>query len=78
MRLIKRLQLEQMEREKKNVNDALKSCPFCGGEAKYLMPTNDLHTVQCIHCAIGTPYSSRKEKSIAAWNRRAEPKEEVE
>ena len=59
----------------------LKPCPFCGGEAILVeltpTPYNDqlltYYSVGCIDCGIGF-YENTEDEAIAAWNRRAEPK----
>lgn len=55
----------------------LKSCPFCGGEAR-LQRKGDGYYVICKRCGCRTPYNqyqfiSReklREEAIEAWNRR--------
>ena len=48
-----------------------KPCPFCGGEAK-LKEISDRWAVYCkIGCA-GTQIFNKKERPVAAWNRRAQ------
>lgn len=51
-------------------NEKLKSCPFCGGEAKIMQAHNPY--VICTKCHVSTPMFSWKADAIAAWNRRAE------
>ena len=57
------------------MNDKLKPCPFCGGEAKvskYEIITNmPTHSVHCADCYSRTWGMFDKEKqAIEAWNRR--------
>ena len=61
----------------------LKPCPFCGGEA-FCRVTDEgiedehlLFYVECDDCYISTPYSYDRERSIEAWNRRAEDGESL-
>ena len=61
------------------MNEELKRCPFCGGEAKlisgigrfYVICSDDLD-VNGAHCAfaMGSILYDTREKAIAAWNRR--------
>lgn len=55
------------------MNDILKPCPFCGGEAWVIQILENLYAVECRKCwtRIGT-YQPTKAKAIEAWNRRAE------
>ena len=61
------------------MNDELKPCPFCGGEAKaFYCEESGTFDVQCQQCGaipfIGSRTSERKTMAdvIAAWNARAE------
>ena len=45
----------------------LKSCPFCGGEAK---ASNVLMCVYCVNCGIDTECYSDNSISIKKWNTR--------
>ena len=58
----------------------LKPCPFCGGEAFIHEICEDFlgggwkqrgYAVVCKKCHSSTEYDENKEKSAAAWNRRA-------
>lgn len=50
----------------------LKTCPFCGGEARVHTFYKD-YCVYCTKCNASTiKYSPKKEMAIEAWNRRAE------
>ena len=59
----------------KEKDDALKPCPFCGGEAEihhdiYMM---DRYSVQCGNCHAGIfGWWSEKEEAAYHWNRRVE------
>lgn len=55
-----------------NVNEKLKPCPFCGGEAITLENMIGNYRVECYHCFAHTFYEDSKEKAIEEWNRRAE------
>lgn len=52
----------------------LKSCPFCGGEAKYRQDhtTERVDTVSCLHCDFWISDPDDIGSCIAAWNRRAD------
>ncbi len=60
----------------------LKPCPFCGGEAcVQFYPFEPAAEVVCSECgARGTAWFGEKneERAIEAWNRRYEPKGELE
>ena len=65
------------------MDDALKPCPFCGGEARLLEwpdigfvpegeePEPSTWFVDCSGCEGGHPPRYDREEAIAAWNRRA-------
>lgn len=62
--------------------EALKPCPFCGGEAEsnprtYADAEADVGNtyINCIRCGIETPWRLTEAKAIAAWNTRAEADE---
>lgn len=58
------------------MDEKLKPCPFCGGEAR--MATQEgrpvHHFVSCVNCLASSnsliPHGDTKEDAIAAWNRR--------
>lgn len=55
----------------------LKSCPFCGGEARPVLYHNKectwvRHYVKCQCCDVHTPNYLEREIAIEAWNRRAD------
>ena len=52
----------------------LKSCPFCGGEARFETYGGTACAVVCQTCGCGTPTMRLDDGMIAAdlWNRRAE------
>lgn len=56
-------------------HDALKPCPFCGGDAKLNSSMFNVWTVNCTVCEIGTRVDyfcfDPKGKAISTWNRRA-------
>ena len=50
----------------------LRPCPYCGGKAEIIIEDeyqNDF-SVQCKGCYARIGWSARKDKAIAAWNRR--------
>ena len=67
------------------VGVALRACPFCDGDAKIITETNDpWAVVKCQTCGaesnlITTSPRQRENiaEAIAAWNRRAEGRDEV-
>jgi Lar family restriction alleviation protein len=63
-------------------------CPFCGGEAiiDYVEPhthfiaafmpdSEGAHFIECTGCTAAMSGGPDREKAIAAWNKRSEPKE---
>ena len=54
--------------------EALKPCPFCGGEATYYRPAPGGVSmwVYCRECSGIGPTADTAEKARAAWNRRKE------
>ena len=65
---------------KQNIDDKLKSCPFCGGTVKASMYYNGLIAfcaMRCKKCHIKTEvYTSKAEEAVELWNRRVENAEE--
>lgn len=55
------------------MNDELKPCPFCGGEAIIDGCDDTLWIVVCKECNASIGYKETKEEAIEAWNRRIEP-----
>ncbi len=51
------------------MNEKLKSCPFCEGEAKQYLSV--CSWVECKKCGVKTPQYQFDNQSIAAWNTRA-------
>ena len=49
----------------------LKTCKFCGGEAKIFTPTISTY-IMCKECKVSTNLYSQSEEAIEAWNRRCE------
>ncbi len=45
-------------------------CPFCGSKD---LDYSDIDYVECVCCGTFGPDSSKEEKSIDLWNRRATP-----
>ena len=67
--------------ERQRINSELKSCPFCGGEARIKKHHKLEQTwyVQCSKCGIRTPYNTQvsyqswkqaMEYPVCQWNRR--------
>lgn len=56
------------------MEDYLKPCPFCGGEAEYvkyhLYGSVTGHTVWCEKCGCEIKSYSSKQNAYNAWNRR--------
>lgn len=52
-------------------DEALKPCPFCGGEAKYYYYTARDHNIECEICSNGTCLQNKAE-AVTAWNTRAD------
>jgi Lar family restriction alleviation protein len=56
------------------MNDELKPCPFCGGEAEIHAFTFDgPYYVNCLGCAMQTPNTHTRAELISAWNTRSTP-----
>ena len=63
------------------IDEELKRCPFCGGEAEVIKDREKIFYVKCsdimdvndVDCtlAMGTVFYDTREKAIRAWNRRA-------
>ena len=54
------------------LEDDLKRCPFCGGEAKIDTGYHTVFCVWCTSCLVRTNYEDSIEKVIAVWQRRLE------
>ena len=57
------------------MNEKLKRCPFCGGEAEiayhFRLGTGEfLSKVYCTKCGVMTPVYVGEEEAINAWNTR--------
>ena len=63
--------------------DKLKSCPFCGGEAKtveigFFFDTESSYGIKCNRChACSSMRCGSEEEAIEAWNRRVDTVEVV-
>jgi Lar family restriction alleviation protein len=63
------------------MSEALKPCPFCGGEAR-VVSYGDPHespplvVVMCDECEATTGDGIARESAIAAWNLRGSPEQE--
>ena len=49
----------------------LKTCPFCGSQARVLSVTGRNHYVICNHCESRVSEYRTPEEAIEAWNKRA-------
>ena len=60
------------------MNEKLKPCPFCGGEAKLIDPyvsTNRwAYFIECQNCKATKGYYQNKKVAINAWNTRVDCK----
>jgi len=50
------------------IMEELKPCPFCGGKAVILK--ENMYSVRCNSCFIGTDFCFTEQEAITAWNRR--------
>ena len=57
---------EYMKRPEKK--EILKSCPFCGGEAK-VQRFVDYDLVRCLNCKASSVHTN-EQQAISAWNKR--------
>ena len=55
------------------MDNKLKPCPFCGGEAIIDGCDDTLWIVICKECNASIGYKETKEEAIEAWNKRIEP-----
>ena len=64
----------------RDAGEKLKSCPFCGGEAKLYSRAIDWllseHLVRCKKCHCITDTYDTKEEATEAWNKRYKEQEE--
>ena len=53
--------------------DALKPCPFCGGEARVSKTSfGDHYYIECDYCGASTPEFGREDTARESWNVRTE------
>lgn len=52
-------------------NEKIKPCPFCGGEAEFVMSGGD-RRVDCKKCGARSDWYDTEAEAIAAWNNRAD------
>ena len=53
------------------MDNKLKPCPFCGGEARLI--GHSPYSITCCKCRTTTVICDTPEKAINAWNSRVEP-----
>jgi hypothetical protein len=53
------------------MNNELKPCPFCGGEARLI--GHSPYSITCCKCRATTVICDTPEKAINEWNRRVQP-----
>ena len=53
------------------MNDSLKPCPFCGGEARLI--GHSPYSITCCNCRTTTVICNTPDDAIEAWNRRVQP-----
>ena len=53
------------------MTEALKPCPFCGGDDLEVTDMDGDHYVLCHGCALEAPFHDSRAAVIAAWNTRA-------
>ena len=51
-------------------NIKLKSCPFCGGKAEYIVCGLDAFYICCKQCRASSKIYNKKLEAITAWNMR--------
>lgn len=54
------------------MNEKLKPCPFCGGEAEVVRISSNSFFVRCKECTTFRPISESEEEAIKLWNERAD------
>ena len=52
------------------MNEKLKRCPFCGGEARIFYPDSTFTRIGCRKCQTVSDSYVTQQEAIAAWNRR--------
>lgn len=52
------------------MNEALKSCPFCGGKVERRFSPKMLVYIECSNCGIRTDYYLSETWLARTWNRR--------
>lgn len=48
----------------------IKTCPFCGGEAKVVNEKDIVYSVECKSCEVSTPFEFTLDAAINKWNTR--------
>lgn len=60
------------------MNETLKPCPYCGGEAEILTSTSTINRwASCTECASEGPEGDTAEAAVALWNTRTESPEKT-
>ena len=52
------------------MNEKLKPCPFCGGEAELRIYSAELQFVQCVSCLASSTAFHTGDEAVTAWNKR--------
>lgn len=62
-----------------NPKEELKSCPFCGCKAKFVLEKPFQSPIQCTQPACGAtmPNFGSNKSTVIAWNARSTPKKEI-
>ena len=61
------------------MNEKLKPCPFCGGEAEIVedrLYGEDYYAGRCKSCAATSIFEFTKEEAVDKWNRRNYPEKQ--
>jgi len=56
------------------MNEVLKPCPFCGGDAEKVNNWNGTCIIVCKGCGVQTYHALVEREAVEAWNKRSEAK----